>query len=83
MFLNNYKYVFSGGEDDDGRCSNLCCLLVALPYLLHHCKPLPRHQLQPLHSGDLPNDLLAGDVKLDVQPYDLLLYEPKVIFFQI
>ena len=31
------------------------------------------------NSGHLPGDILAGNVKLNVQSHDLLLHEPKVI----
>ena len=34
-------------------------------------------------KGDLPEHLLAGHVKLDVQSYDLLLHEPEVIFYMM
>ena len=67
-----------GCKNDDDGCLDLHCLLAAISYLLHHRKHQPRHQLQPLHSGDLPHDPLAGHVKFNVQPHDILLHEPKV-----
>ena len=82
FFLLKYICFFiifwEGCKDDDDGCLDIHCLLAPLSHLLHHGKHQSWDKLQPLHTGDILDDLLAGHVQLHVQPHDLLLHEPKV-----
>ena len=54
--------VILGSQNDDDGGGDLHSLLATLSYILYHSRHLSSNQLQSLHTGDLPDDLLAGHV---------------------
>lgn len=75
---NDSSFLIKGCEDDDRCGDNLCYMLAPLSYLLHPGQ-LQEGYIQPaLHPAGLLGHLLVSYEFHHVQPHHILLPEPKV-----
>lgn len=64
--LSNFSYFSTGSEDDDSSCSNIRCLLAAVPRIFLGDIILPGRCQLHAHSRDLPGHILAGHEQFHV-----------------
>lgn len=76
-------FYTKGGEDDDRCGDNLCYMLAPLSYLLHSGQLQEGYIQSALHPAGLFGHLLASYEFHHVQPHHILLSEPKVFYIHI